>query len=182
MSAGLSAWRLSHYTMLRMKNKPTPAPDRVHSWEVFIAQARAIQEDLRRHWEGTDHFHKIRTIAGLDASFILTGYQALQIPANPRLLLRRANRAIGCVMVYRYPEMEQIARSVAVLPLSFPYVPGLLSFREIPVLLAALAKLDALPDLLFATATATHIPAAWDSQSTWAYSWTVRRSDAPRAC
>src|SRR5580704_11390512 len=167
--------------MLGMKNKPTPTPDRVHSWEVSIAQARAIQEDLRRHWEGKDRFRKIRTIAGLDASFIVTGSQALK-PANPRLLLRRANRAIGCVVIYRYPEMEEIGRSVAVLPLTFPYVPGLLSFREIPVLLAALAKLDTLRDLLFATATATHIPAAWDSQSTWAYSWTIRRSDAPRAC
>ena len=131
-----------------MKNKPTPTPDRVHSWEVSIAQARAIQEDLRRHWEGKDRFRKIRTIAGLDASFIVTGSQALK-PANPRLLLRRANRAIGCVVIYRYPEMEEIGRSVAVLPLTFPYVPGLLSFREIPVLLAALAKLDTLPDLLF---------------------------------
>jgi deoxyribonuclease V len=132
-----------------MKNKLTPVAGRVHSWEVSVAQARAIQEDLRRHWEGSDRFHKIRTVAGLDASFILTGSQALELPANPRLLLRRANRAIGCVVVYRYPEMEEIARSVAVLPLAFPYVPGLLSFREIPVLLAALAKLDTLPDLLF---------------------------------
>src|SRR5271169_1637539 len=135
--------------MLRMKNKPTPTPDRVHSWEVSTAQARAIQDQLRRHWEGKDRFQKIRTIAGLDASFILTESQALKPIANPRLLLRRANRAIGCVVVYRYPEMEEIGRSVAVLPLRFPYVPGLLSFREIPVLLAALAKLDVLPDLLF---------------------------------
>jgi deoxyribonuclease V len=148
--AGLScAWRLPHYTMLRMKNKPTPLPDRAHSWKVPPARARAIQHELRSRWEGTDHFREIRTIAGLDASFILTGPQSLKISTDPRLLLRRANRAIGCAVVYRYPEMQEIARAVAVLPLEFPYIPGLLSFREIPVLLAALKNLDALPDLLF---------------------------------
>jgi deoxyribonuclease V len=132
-----------------MKNKPTPVPDRVHPWEVSTAQARAIQDELRHHWEPHDRFPKLRIIAGLDASFILTGSQALKHRVHPRLLLRRANRAIGCVVVNRYPGMEEIGRSVAVLPLTFPYVPGLLSFREIPVLLAALAHLDSLPDLLF---------------------------------
>src|SRR5207245_3169873 len=43
----------------------------------------------------------------------------------------------------------EIARASAVRPLRFPYVPGFLSFREIPVLLAALAKLKRIPDLLF---------------------------------
>jgi len=132
-----------------MKNKPAPLSGRVHSWKVPPVRARAIQHQLRSHWEGTDHFREIRTIAGLDAAFILTGPQSLEISTNPRLILRRANRAIGCAVVYRYPEMQEIARAVAVLPLTFPYIPGLLSFREIPVLLAALKKLDALPDLLF---------------------------------
>lgn len=45
--------------------------------------------------------------------------------------------------------MEEIAREYAIVPLEFPYVPGLLSFREIPALLAALKKLRELPDLLF---------------------------------
>jgi deoxyribonuclease V len=45
--------------------------------------------------------------------------------------------------------MQEIARAYAVLPLRFPYIPGLLSFREIPVLLAALGKLKDLPDVLF---------------------------------
>jgi deoxyribonuclease V len=45
--------------------------------------------------------------------------------------------------------MVEIGRAFAILPLRFPYVPGLLSFREIPVLLAALSKLQHPPDLLF---------------------------------
>jgi deoxyribonuclease V len=132
-----------------MKNKLTPAPGRAHSWRVSTARARAIQEELRAHWEGRDRFGKIRTVAGLDASYILTGPQGLKLQVNPRLLLRKANRAIGCVVLYRYPEMQEMARATAVLPLTFPYIPGLLSFREIPVLLAALSKFKAPPDLLF---------------------------------
>ncbi len=46
--------------------------------------------------------------------------------------LRQANRAIACVVVYRFPEMRRVAREFAIVPLDFPYVPGLLSFREIP--------------------------------------------------
>jgi len=73
-------------------------------------------------------------------------------PAGRWNRLREANRAIGCVVMYRFPEMEELQRAYAILPLDFPYVPGLLSFREIPVLLAALRKLQALPDLLFCDA------------------------------
>jgi deoxyribonuclease V len=57
--------------------------------------------------------------------------------------------AIGCVVMYQYPEMEEVARAYAILRLRFPYIPGLLSFREIPVLLAALKKLKQKPDLLY---------------------------------
>ena len=124
-------------------------PSARHRWDVSPKRAVAIQQALRKHWIGEDRFSKIRTVAGLDAAFVLTGSQALQKSANRWNALRAANRAIGCVVLYRYPEMVELQRSFAILPLQFPYVPGLLSFREIPVLLAALAKLKVLPDLLF---------------------------------
>src|SRR6266704_113926 len=73
----------------------------------------------------------IRMLAGLDASFVLTGSQALKKPASRWSRLGEANRAIGCVVTYRFPEMEEMERAHAILPLDFPYVPGLLSFREI---------------------------------------------------
>jgi deoxyribonuclease V len=74
--------------------------------------------------------------------------------------LRETNLAIGCAVVYRILQgkgaesgmtvaLEEIERACAVVPLKFPYLPGLLSFREIPALLAALGKLKAMPDVLF---------------------------------
>ena len=134
-----------------MKDKPIGVV-RGHRWDVTPAEARKIQEELRSHWKGDDAFGEIRTVAGLDASFLLTESQALKKPAGRWNRLRNANRAIGCVVMYRFPELEELERAYAILPLEFPYVPGLLSFRELPVLLAALRKLQALPDVLFCDA------------------------------
>jgi len=161
--------------MMGMKDKPIGVARR-HRWDVSPAEAREIQKNLRAHWKGEDAFGKTRTVAGLDASFVLVGSQGLREGrGKPRPYkdesklreiaiethaaramrgndLREANRAIGCVVMYRFPEMEELQRVHAILPLEFPYVPGLLSFREIPVLLEALRKLYELPDLLFCDA------------------------------
>jgi deoxyribonuclease V len=136
-----------------MENKSAIHP-RLRRWDVSPKRAVSIQQELRQHWIGEDYFGKITTVAGLDAAFVLLGSQALRKQKRPNRwnALRSANRAIGCVVMYRYPEMVEIQRAFAILPLKFPYVPGLLSFREIPVLLAALAKLRSLPDLLFCDA------------------------------
>ena len=133
--------------MKGMEKKSTDA--RWHRWDVSCQKAWAIQEKLREWWEGNDRLGKVRTVAGLDAAFVLTESQALPKEQNRWNRLREANRAIACVVLYRFPEVEEMAREFAIVPLEFPYVPGLLSFREIPALLAALKKLKALPDLLF---------------------------------
>jgi deoxyribonuclease V len=122
--------------------------ERRHGWKVSTAEARAIQEKLREKWEGKDRLGTIQTVAGLDAAFVLTEPQAFRKRSRWERM-REANRAIGCVVVFRYPEMEELARAYAVVPLEFPYVPGFLSFREVPALLAALKKLKQQPDLLF---------------------------------
>jgi len=121
---------------------------KLHRWNVAPAEAREIQERLRARWKGDDRLGDIRTVAGLDAAFVLAGSQSLK-KRSQWTTLREANRAIGGVVVFLFPEMVEIERAFAVAPLRFPYVPGLLSFREIPVLLAALAKLKRMPDLLF---------------------------------
>ena len=121
-----------------------------HKWNVKPAEAREIQEKLRKRWEGGDRLGTVRTVAGLDAAFVLRSSQAFAARKRGRQnALRDANRAIGAVVVFSYPEMAEVERAYAEVPLEFPYVPGFLSFREIPALLAALNKLRRLPDLLF---------------------------------
>src|SRR5208282_4793554 len=106
-----------HYTMMGMENKSMEG--REHPWKVTTAEARAIQKKLREKWEGEDRLGRIRTVAGLDAAFVVTGSQALNKKTNLREQLRAANQAIGCVVAYRYPEMEEIAREFAIVPLEF---------------------------------------------------------------
>jgi deoxyribonuclease V len=120
-----------------------------HKWNVDTSEARKIQAELREKWVGEDQFGVIRTVAGLDAAFVLKGSQTLNAVKSRWNALRAANRAIAAVVTYKYPEMEELERTHAEIGLAFPYVPGLLSFREIPALLAALDKLGKLPDLIF---------------------------------
>jgi deoxyribonuclease V len=116
---------------------------------VNTAEARRIQEELREKWEGEDPLGEIRSVAGLDAAFVIRGSQALKAGRGRWAVMRAANRAIAGVVVYKYPEMKELERARAEVQLEFPYVPGFLSFREIPALLAALKTLRRLPDLLF---------------------------------
>jgi deoxyribonuclease V len=120
-----------------------------HKWDIGIAEAREIQEKLREKWVGEDEFGEIGTVAGLDAAFVLTSSQAFEASRNRWTALREANRAIAAVVLYKYPEMKELERAWAEVRLQFPYVPGFLSFREIPALLAALGKLRQMPDLMF---------------------------------
>lgn len=60
----------------------------------------------------------------------------------------RGKTTRAAVAVLAYPSLEPVEQSVARLPTRFPYVPGLLSFREIPAVLAALERIRQLPDLL----------------------------------
>jgi len=124
---------------------------KMHRWDISPREAKEIQLALRERWEGADRLPRIRTVAGVDAAFVVTQSQALRKPSRWSAL-REANRAIGGVVLYSYPELKEIERAYAVEPLRFPYVPGLLSFREIPVLLAALKKLCRVPDLIFCDA------------------------------
>jgi deoxyribonuclease V len=61
---------------------------------------------------------------------------------------RRDERIFGAAALYRYPELELVEEAGAAGACPFPYRTGLLSFREVPILLAALARLDARPDVV----------------------------------
>jgi deoxyribonuclease V len=77
------------------------------------------------------------------------------LPAVPRLIAgadvhARGDLARATIVVLRWPELEVAATVHGEAPLGFPYVPGLLSWREIPALLAAFAELPVRPDLVYA--------------------------------
>lgn len=112
----------------------------LHSWDVTPAQARGIQLELRRRMEPDDRIGVVQHVAGADIAFELHGHGSWRTGEA---------RAVAGVVVYKFPEMSEVERVSSIQPLTFPYVPGLLSFREIPVLLAAFASLKVAPDLVF---------------------------------
>src|SRR5579872_3640559 len=112
----------------------------LHRWDVTPAEAREIQLRLRERMEREDRIAKIQHVAGADIAFELRGRGSWRTGEG---------RAIAGVIVYRFPEMVEVERASSIQPLTFPYVPGLLSFREIPALLAAFESLRVSPDLIF---------------------------------
>lgn len=105
---------------------------RLHRWNVTPREAARIQLALRSRFEALDRLPKVEFVAGAD----------LAIDLAPKI-------GIAGVVVYKFPDLAEVERVWAERPLTFPYVPGLLSFREIPVLLRAFAKLRRAPDLIF---------------------------------
>ena len=106
-------------------------PDTHQLWQVTPARAKAIQEQLRHQTVLSDDFGLVETVAGIDVGL------------NPATKTGRA-----AITVLRLADLEMLESAIAELPLSFPYVPGLLSFREVPVILQAFSQLHILPDLL----------------------------------
>jgi len=100
-------------------------------WSLTPRQAMRLQERLRDRVILEDRFGAIRFVAGADLAF------------DPE-----TNEAVAGVIVYKFPSLEEAERRMARRQLRFPYVPGLLSFRESPVLLAAFARLRTEPDLI----------------------------------
>lgn len=61
--------------------------------------------------------------------------------------LKSLNRLVAVVLTFRWPSLERLERVHAVAPIRFPYVPGLLSFREIPPVLEAIGQLTSPPEV-----------------------------------
>jgi deoxyribonuclease V len=112
----------------------------LHRWDITPAEARDLQLRLRERMERTDRLPELRCVAGADVALELPGRRSWETGEG---------RAVAGIVAYRFPEMQEIERASAVCRLAFPYVPGLLSFREIPALLAAFEQLECCPDLIF---------------------------------
>lgn len=102
-----------------------------HAWDVFPAQAREIQEALRDRVVRADAFGALRRVAGVDVGFP-----------------DRGKTVRAAVAVLSFPELALVDRAVAQRRTTFPYVPGLLSFREVPGVVDAMHQLRVPPDLI----------------------------------
>ena len=105
----------------------------LHPWDVSASEAVAIQQRLRGmvSLEDAPNLNVasgVKLIAGVDIS--------------------TSGIARAAVVLLSFPELELVEAVIADRPLDFPYVPGLLSFREAPAILAAFEKLTQTPDLI----------------------------------
>jgi deoxyribonuclease V len=103
----------------------------IHPWPNTPEAAIALQQQLRNQVRIQPLNRPAETIAGCDISFN-----------------KFEETVYAGIVVLRLDTLETIAEATAITTTSFPYVPGLLSFREIPALLEAWAKLTILPDVV----------------------------------
>lgn len=104
----------------------------LHEWNLSPREAIELQKQLAYEIVETDDFAApIKTVAGIDL-----GYDA------------KTDTCRAVVVVLNFPGLQLVEKAEAILPIQFPYVPGLLSFRETPVAVKALEKLQITPDLI----------------------------------
>lgn len=100
-------------------------------WPTGVTEARQVQESLRAKVITSNKLSRIKTVAGIDVGFEKAG------------TITRA-----AVVVLDFPGLELREQAIARQRTRFPYVPGYLSFREIPAVLVAMKKLRVKPDIL----------------------------------
>jgi deoxyribonuclease V len=100
-------------------------------WPTTYQEAVALQDKLRRRVKLTALARPVRLVAGVDA-----------------ICDREDRRIFGAAALYRYPELELLEEAGVAGECPFPYRTGLLIFREVPILTAALAQLKARPDVV----------------------------------
>lgn len=101
----------------------------INIWPKEISKAKALQDTLRKRVEVIPLKKTPRYIAGVDASF-------------------PEDKVLAVATLYDYPEMQFIQYAYSVKKGFFPYIPGLLSFREGPAIISAVKKLKIKPDLI----------------------------------
>ena len=104
-------------------------PSWCHPWDLTPKEGIALQREIAPSIDLNDHHTTFNTVAGIDVGL-------------------KAGVARAAVVVMGLPELEILEQARAERPVTFPYVPGLLSFREAPAILDALANLECVPDVL----------------------------------
>lgn len=137
MSRGHS---LPHLKSTRLELLPMKVA-RNHRWDLSVKEAIALQNQLKTEIITTDQLPEVQCVAGVDVGFEDNG-------ATTR----------AAIAVLSYPALQLQEQVVARCPTQFPYVPGLLSFREIPAILQAIEQLTQTPDLLLCDGQGTAHP------------------------
>lgn len=112
-----------------------------HIWNLTPQEAIDLQQVLRTEVITEDQFGAIQFVAGIDVGFEDEG---------------KTTRA--AVVVLSFPSLQVHEQTIARRSTTFPYIPGLLSFREVPAVLDALEKLKTTPDLLLCDGQGTAHP------------------------
>ncbi len=102
----------------------------LHEWNLSYAEARQLQAELAGQVEFTPLRRRPEVVAGLDCAFSKDG-----------------KRIVAAVVVLQLPGFEVLETAQVVRKVNFPYIPGLLSFREAPACIAAVKKLRKQPNL-----------------------------------
>ena len=102
-----------------------------HSWNVSPQEAAQLQQELRALVRAEDDFGEIRLVAGADLSFS-----------------REERMCRAAMVVVRLPGLDVVEQAAVEQEALFPYVPGLLAFREAPAIISVYHKLRSMPDLL----------------------------------
>lgn len=103
----------------------------VHRWDLKPAEARALQQRFAAEVKLQPLPDDFRILAAADIAYVAS-----------------MNRLVAVMVTFQWPELSLIESSHVVAPITFPYIPGLLSFREIPPLMEAHAKLMHPPEVL----------------------------------
>jgi deoxyribonuclease V len=102
-----------------------------HAWDLDSAAAAELQRRLAARVVRTDMLGPVRHVAGVDV-----GFEAGNTVTR------------AAVVVLEFPGLAVVDRAVTRRPTTFPYIPGLLSFRELPAVLEAFERLSIQPDLI----------------------------------
>jgi len=105
--------------------------DWLHDWDLTPTEAVALQKELRERVRIEPLPKRISLVAGTDVSF-----------------KKHSDEVFAAIVVIRLPSLEVVATAGVKTTATFPYIPGLFSFREAPPLLEAWEKLDVRPDVV----------------------------------
>jgi deoxyribonuclease V len=104
---------------------------KLHDWNLTPTEAVELQKELRDQVRIEPLKREVNLVAGCDISFN-----------------KFSDIVYAGIVVLRLPELEVVDSATVITRISFPYIPGLLSFRETPALLGAWERLKTAPDVV----------------------------------